>query len=95
MFGFIAKILAKAAAKAAKNPILWKTIVRKAGETAVVGAAAYAANKGIDRLFRDRNISFEKKLKRLEKMHESGEISKKEYDAARKSLFETYSQHRA
>jgi len=78
------------AAKAAKKVPWWKILLMTLG----AAAATAIGKKLVDKILQDKDLTFEEKLERLEKLKSSGKINDEEYEAGRKSLFEKYSQQK-
>jgi hypothetical protein len=76
------KAALKAAITAAKNPKTWKAAGKAVGDVAM--------SYGTQRLLERQDLTPRKKLKELTKMFEAREISKKEYERARKKILEAY-----
>jgi hypothetical protein len=86
---FLVQFARTAARTVAKIP--WFRTAAYATATLAVTAAAQAL---IDKILKNNELLFDDKLNRLEQLKASGKISNEECAAGRKSLFETYSQHK-
>jgi hypothetical protein len=71
---------------------LWKAVTSKMAQKIAVDAAieggALLVAKGVEKLFSDKNMSFNQKLKQLKKLKKNGEITEEQYMKYRAKITE-------
>jgi len=78
---------------AAKVP-WWKIALKVYGPKVAEAVAVMAGSKFIDKIMSDKEMSFEKKLERLNAALKDGTITQEEWQKARENLMNSYADQR-
>lgn len=70
--------------------ILTSKAAKKIYTDSAMVAAGAIAEKGLDKLLRDKKMSLKGKLKKLDKLKNTGILTKKEYDKYRKKILDSH-----
>jgi hypothetical protein len=82
--------LFRLAIEVAKKVPWWKTAAIAAATAAATTAGGAAGSKAVEKIMRDRKKSPERRIAKLGKLKDSGEITEQQLEELKKTVLDTY-----
>ena len=82
--------LFRLAVQAAKKVPWWKTAAVAVVTAAATAAGGAAGSKAVEKIMRDRKKTPERKIAKLRKLKDSGEITEQQFEELKKTVLDTY-----